>query len=449
MNKFTLPRLLTRLLLLCTTAFAGDYSTWAKYRNVTVNTAGINSTGVGKIPVLIRLNVTGQFDMFTQSEAVLPNGADIRITKADGTTDLPFEVDSWTSGTSGAGALWVLLDTLPPNTSYPLRIYWNKAGVTTASNGPAVFSAANGFLAAWHFSQEAGLPLLDATGNNTATPAGGAAAPTNNASSIIGFGKTFNGTSQFYQVGTDASALNLNSNTGPYTITAWANVDTCTTRVVVFSKYANSNSTAGGRQYALQTATTPTSWRITNAVPALSTNASNNEFAADDLSSCSNKTWTYLAASYETRGAAPVGDSIGASKLQLRVNSRPIVYGTLFSETGSSIGTASNTYIGKIASNDRYMKGSLDEITVSNVTRSADWLRVSYENQKAGSTTVSIDAQSTPPTTAVAGGLQAHRSAGKTRLVLSKNGVLLERHLGNGDTFLHTLDGKRFEADQP
>jgi hypothetical protein len=62
------------------------------------------------------------------------------VTKADGTTDLPFEVDHWVTGESGTGALWVLLDSVPSNsaTASSLRVYWNKAAVTTLSTPSAV-----------------------------------------------------------------------------------------------------------------------------------------------------------------------------------------------------------------------------------------------------------------------------------------------------------------------
>jgi hypothetical protein len=394
-NSIRLPlRAGSLVLTLAATAFAGDYSTWGKYRTVTINAAGITTTGVARVPVPIRFTSASHGDMFSAALAALPGGSDLRVTKADGTTDVPFEIDHWNVG--GPGTIWVLLDTVPAGGSVALRIYWHKSGAASASNGAAVFSPANGFVAAWHFSQPAGAAMLDATGNNnTANPAAGGAAPTEQAGSLIGTGKTFNGTSQFYQVGTDSSAVNLNTNTGPYTITAWANVEDCTTRISVFSKYANSNSVVGGRQYVLQTGPNANSWRMTNSVPSLAASNANNEFATDDSASCVSGSWTYLAATYNTGGAAAIGDSVGARTLQMRVNARPLTYGKVYSQTtGASIGRASNTFIGKLANNERYMRGSLDELTVSNVVRSADWLKLSYETQKAGATTTAISSES-------------------------------------------------------
>ncbi len=397
-------RFLTSILIFAGASLASDYTSWAKYRNLTLSTTGITTTQVTKIPVLLRFNITNQFDMFMGSTAALANGADIRITKSDGTTDIPFEIESWVTGASGTAAVWILLDTVVQNnaTAYSFRVYWNKASVTTSSSPSSVFSPGNGYTAVWHFNEAAGSPLQDATGNgNTATPGTGAAA-TDSANTLIGSGKTFNGSSQFYQVGTDSTFVSLPTDTGSYTITAWANPTSCAARIAVIAKYANDNSTAT-RQFALQTANTATDWRMTSNPSSLSTTTSNNEYVADVSGGCVEGTWSYLVGSYSS-SVAPTGDASGAAKLSLSMNAGTPVTGAIASQaTGTSIGKRGQTFIGKIGSNERYMSGTIDEITVSKVVRAADWIKLSYETQKAASTLVTVGA-SVPPTGAVAPG---------------------------------------------
>jgi hypothetical protein len=403
--------ILTLAVVVCATcagtARAGDYSTWAKYRTVTVNTTGVTSAAVKKIPLALRFNVANQFDMFTGVTAALAGGADIRVTKQDGTTDVPFEIESWVTGASGYGVLWVLLDSVPANsaTAYGLRVYWNKAAVTTLSSPATVFDTANGFLAVWHFNQAAGSPLLDATrNNNTATPGAATAAPADNAASLLGMGKSFDGATQFYQVGTGATALNLNTDTGPHTITGWANATSCAARIAVIAKYSNSNDIAGGRQYALHTANTTTTWRFTNDPTSLSTAGDNGgEYTADAADACVDGSWTYLAGRYNSNGNAPTADATGAANASLIVNGNAAITGAAANVTGTSIGTTSSTFIGKIATEERYMNGTLDEVTVSKVERSVDWLKLSYETQKPNPTAVVIASLSTPPTALLPG----------------------------------------------
>jgi hypothetical protein len=445
--NLSLKRTLASLLLLAIPSVAGDYSGWGRYRIATLNTGSLLTAGVGKIPVPIRLTAATQPDLFTGAYAAATDGSDLRVTKADGSTDLPFEIESWTTGASGSGVVWILLDTVVPASSYPFRLYWNQNGVASASNGSGVFSPANGYLAAWHFNQAAGATLKDATGVHDATPGAASAAPTHNAAAVLGAGKTFDGT-QFYQIGTNASAVNLNTNTGPFTITAWANVANCNTRVAVLSKYANSNTTVGGRQYVLQTAPTTQNWRFSNDPAALSSLSTNNEYVADDAASCTSGAWTWLAVTYSTGGVAPTADSAGARNLILRVNTRPAVRGgAVSSAQGSSIGTNSLAYIGKIASNDRYMNGSLDEIAVSNVLRSEDWLKLSHETQKPASTAIQVAAESVIQhlIVGVAPKISAARpgTAGSVKLVFLDGRVLLKKSAAGRDPLLYTLEGKR------
>jgi hypothetical protein len=406
---------------LATIAGAGDYSTWAKYRTVTVNTTGLTTTAVKKIPVALRFNVAGQFDMFTGSTAALANGADIRVTKADGTTDVPFEVESWTTGASGSGVLWVLLDSVPANsaTAYGLRVYWNKAGATTMSAPTAVFDTANGYLAVWHMNQAGAANLVDVTVNAHSAVAAGV--PTDNAASILGTGKVFDGATE-YVVGTGTS-LSLNTETGPYTITAWVNPASCGSRITIVSKYANDNS-EGTRQFALQTANTATNYRMTNNPTMFSSLTSANEYVADVVGGCVEGTWSYLAGMYNTNGAPPTADATGAAMLSLSLDAGTPVTGVTANQgTGTSIGTNAPFRIGNISSLDRYMNGTLDEITVSKVARSQDFIKLSYESQKVGATAVTIASVSVPPTSLLPGlrsqpGFGIQRTGSKVTFVL-------------------------------
>ncbi len=430
---------LSVLLALTCAAFATDYSSWAKYKNLTLSTTGITTTAVTKIPVLVRLSVANQFDLFTGTTAALANGADIRVTKADGTTDLPFEIDSWTTGAKGAGAIWVLLDSVPQNSpsAYSFRIYWNKAGATTISNSAAVFAPSNGFLAVWHFNQASGTPLVDATGNgNTATPGSGAA-PTDDSTSVIGMGKTFDGATQFYAVGTDSTALSLNTDNGPYTITAWANSGSCPSgRVAVLSKYANDNS-AGSRQYALQTGPTSSNWRLTDDPTSFSTLTANNEFVADAAGTCVPGTWTYLAGTYYS-AVTPTADATGAANAVLYVNggASPTTGVTASQATGTSIGKHSLTYIGKLADNTtpRFMDGPIDELTVSNVVRSDDWINLSYQTQAPASTALTIGA-SVPPT-----GIFSQSVAAGFKIQSTGSSVLFQLPVGISGVRISVMD---------
>jgi hypothetical protein len=368
-----------------------NYSLWSQHRNLYINTAAPTMTsppGAGvagnvlKFPLLVRLDSVNFGTGFAQS---IDRGADLRFTKAGDVVRLPHQIERWDSAARKAD-VWVLVDTVRGNLHNQLiRMHWGRASVPNASSGSEVFSSANGFAAVWHMNDSTS--QMDASGNgNTATPS--ATSPTHNANSLIGAGKTFNGTNNWYLVGTDASAINLNTSTGPYTISGWANPTSCAARISIFAKYTNSNTVAGGRQYALHTSNSTDTWRFTNAAAALSTVEGGGEFAADAPSTCIEGAWTHVVGTYSTNGHAPTVSDTTAAKAVIYVNGAFGGEGVQASVTNTSMGNTALTYIGRIASNERYMNGSIDEITVSTVRRDTNWIKLSYATQRAGANIV-------------------------------------------------------------
>jgi hypothetical protein len=215
---------------------ATDYSSWASYREVTVNTSAMSLSGhVTNIPILIRFNAADHADMLNNGATqILAGGTDVRVTKADGITDVPFEIESATTGASGALVLWVLADSVAQNsaTAATFRVFWGKAGATTISNPAAVFSPANGFQAVFHLSETggAGTAFTDAVRGITTTTEGTAENTTNpiigTSSRAFGTG-TSSGQSNNGAAATNYAFFNppvghpLHAHTGPITISAW------------------------------------------------------------------------------------------------------------------------------------------------------------------------------------------------------------------------------------
>jgi hypothetical protein len=383
----------------------GYNTNWSGHRTLAVNTtaSGANvAGGVANFPILVRLS-TADSAVFAAAKVT---GADIRFTKADNTTRLPHEIESWDSAGRSA-AIWVKLDTVLGNANTLLRMHWGNAAAADSSKGSSVFSAANGYLAVWHMNSpinNAGDTLFDATGNGRHGIAGlqgsggGVTLPADTAG-IIGKGKRFTGTAAtsalstggFFTITNADSALNLNTNTGPYTISAWTAPAVChtTARVAVFSKYVNGDSPANGRSFALHTGnSTGAPWRISN-VPSAFQGASGTTSEYIASATCTANEWTYLSASYNSNGAAPTADLAGAANVRLFKND---TLSGIANTTGTvnqvSVGTAATVYIGRLQSTDRFMRGGIDEIRVSNVQRSANWNKLEYENQKPGSAVV-------------------------------------------------------------
>ncbi len=384
-----------------------NYATnWSQHKNLYVHTGATRANvaaNVTKFPLLVRLNSTNFNDGFAQAKG---NGADIRFTKAGDAVRLPHQIETWDSAGKNA-AIWVLMDTVYASTNNQLfRLHWGNAAAADSSKGSAVFDTANGFVAVWHMNETtsaAGATIADATGNGNTGKLGlqgTGTAPTNVA--MIGNGKTFGGAEDnsntngaFFSIRDSAvNALNLNTARGPFTITAWANPAVCASgaRITVISQYDN-NNVEGTRAWALQTSENG-EWRQTlnPNLPAFQSATAGNEFKADYA--CNVGQWTYLAGRYESSTDAVPDDALSAEKLTLNVNGDPAVPGITASQSnGASIGASGIVFIGRLRSNananNRFMRGSLDEITVSKVRRSDAWIKLSYETQKPDANAVS------------------------------------------------------------
>src|SRR5262245_30822736 len=132
--SLTPRKMLAALGALAMLAHAGDYSTWARYRPVTVSTAGMGlSASVPNVPILVRFKAASHKDMLDSTATqVQSNGSDIRVTLADGTTDVPFEIEQVTTGPGGRLHLWILAANVTAEnpSAASFRVYWGKTGQT-------------------------------------------------------------------------------------------------------------------------------------------------------------------------------------------------------------------------------------------------------------------------------------------------------------------------------
>jgi hypothetical protein len=88
----------------------GSYGAWSGHRNIVLNTSatGANVAGtVTNFPVLVRLGAAEGGII-----AAANGGNSIRFSKADNTTALPYQIESWSST---AAAIWVRVDSVKGN----------------------------------------------------------------------------------------------------------------------------------------------------------------------------------------------------------------------------------------------------------------------------------------------------------------------------------------------
>ena len=312
------------------------YNSWAHSGSMFINTmsAGANlapGASVSNFPLLVRLNSSN----FNFAEAQ-NDGSDIRFSTSTG-ADLPYQIDRWDS-VGGNAAVWVKIPTITGNSTQEIKIYWGKSGVGSLSSGAGVFNSSNGYASVLHMDDA----LTDTLG--TTTPSNVNTTVTNG---LIGKARTFSA-GQGVLCGTSISGLP--SGAGSFSTGVW-----------------------------IRTATAPSNilgWGIQQASgKVVMTYASPPHVSMDCFFGGANVTGT---ATIPTSAWTYVVHTFQSNSTKLYVN------GALDASTsggGMNIPTPCRFELGGWSGTYSFV-GDMDEVRISNVVRSADWVKLEYENQK-------------------------------------------------------------------
>jgi hypothetical protein len=139
---------------------------WQYRRTVTISNPGLST--LTNYQVQITLN--SSFD-FANAKS---DGSDIRVTAADGTTLIPFWIETWIPATQ-QGSIWVKVPTLPAGGTTVFLYYGNPNAVNIVNNPDAVFDFYDGFDGAsldgskWSIANGSSSQAVEAGGQLTLT----------------------------------------------------------------------------------------------------------------------------------------------------------------------------------------------------------------------------------------------------------------------------------------
>jgi hypothetical protein len=358
------------------------YSTWTQHKFVGVNTSATGGgagvpTSITNFPVLIRLDATNFNAGFAQS---VGRGADLRFTKLGDVVRLPHQVERWDSAAKQA-EVWVRLDTVYASSMTSIRMHWGKSGAADSSNGGQVFDTTQGFAAVYHLGETASDSARDATKNRFH------GAPTNAPGStvgIVGLARSFNGTSQHFEVPNSASGKLNYPLDGIYTISSWAYIDPNSSAVdrVIAAKHDN--------QYALKIST-DSRWQF---------------FEYDG-------TWTIAGQAYELGRWTHLTGVLNGRDTYLYVDGYEAQSNLDCCSGGGSRNETINFFIGRAGeSARRWWWGNVDELRVASVARSPEWTLLDYQNQRPDAT-MTVLSDTLPVSIAAAPSVGPHARTGK------------------------------------
>jgi hypothetical protein len=290
-------------------------------------------------PLLVRLDK--DFFNFSQTKG---DGEDIRFSTSTG-TPLAYQTEEW-DATNGTASIWVRIPTIKGNARQEIKLYWGKTDAASESNGSAVFNESNGYLSVWHMND----PVKDEVGTLTSIDTG-----TTASAGMIGEGRHFGG-EKGIECGENIATYP--SGASAHSSEAWFRAEKPNANIIAWG-----NEQAQGK-VVMQFRSPP---HITMDCYFSDGNVKGN-------STLRMSQWIHVVHAYQ------------------REDSRIYVNGLLDGVSTSrgaplAIRSPAKMWIGGWYDNFNFV-GDMDEVRISKVARSAEWIRLQYENQKPMQTLV-------------------------------------------------------------
>jgi len=286
----------------------------------------------GGFPLLVRLD--RDFFDFSQAKA---GGEDIRFA-ADG-KPLAYQVEEWDPA-RGAASIWVRIPLIRGNARQEIHLHWGKADAASESRGTAVFNESNGYLSVWHMNG----PVQDEVGTLESRDTG-----TTATAGVIGPARHFAGGQGVF---CGDRITNYPSGSQPHSSEAWFRPAKPNCTVLAWG-----NEQAQGK-VVMQFRSPP---HI-------------------------NMDCYFSDANVQSRGTLPLSQWVQVVHTYEKGEARVYVNGVLDGlsrKAGAplSIKRPARLWLGGWYDNFDFV-GDIDEARISKVARSADWVRLQYENQK-------------------------------------------------------------------
>ncbi len=284
-------------------------------------------------PVLVRLH--RDFFDFSQAKA---NGEDIRFSSNTG-EPRAYQVEEWDAA-SGTASIWLRLPMIRGNARQEIRMHWGKADAASESSGAAVFNESNGYLSVWHMSS----PVKDEAGSLESKDAG-----TTPTAGVVGSARHLAGGQGVF--GGDKIA-NYPSGAKSHSSEVWFRPEKPNSSVLAWG-----NEQAQGK-VVMQFRSPPHV----------------------------NMDCYFSGANVAGGSKLPLNQWVHVVHTYQKGDSRVYVNGALdgvatTSSAPLAIQSPARLWLGGWYDNYDFV-GDLDEVRISKVARSADWVKLEYENQK-------------------------------------------------------------------
>lgn len=351
---FFLIPLLSSLLLNANKAEAAWFSSsWLYRKSLTIDSDQVSGTGdLTNFPILV-----SRTDSDLQANAQADSD-DIVFTSSDGVTQLDHEIEKYTSGT-GTLVAWVEIPTLDGDADTIIYMYYGNSGATAQENPTGVWDS--NYVGVWHMSEDpSGIApqILDSTNNNLDLTSAGSMTTGDLIASKVGDGIDLDGTNDYLTIN-DSATVSFGGNS--FTLESWINVpgSHVSDTSIIGKAHSSGSHTNPYFEYALQLGSTgqPRSFLATGTLSGNFTSVTSVSGAI------SVNTWHHLVAAKDS------------SLVRIYVNGSQ---NNTNSASGNIQDFSGPLRIGSNGGPGEYTKGTVDEVRISNISRSTDWLTTTY-----------------------------------------------------------------------
>lgn len=346
-------------------------TSWGFRRKITFNTTtAAPSENLTNYPAGIQINAS-RIDYAETKDA----GEDIRFVDANDSTELDYEIERWNE--SGTSVVWVEVPQIAQNSSTDyIWMYYGNSGASDNSTTTGVWD--DNYIAVYHFGETAG---NYSDSSNYGNDSSALSVTSRTATGKLGYAPDLEqGSSNSITI---TAILGEVSETHG-TLEAWVNVES-TPDEMHYVWYGDSAANGWGGEEEVHLAT---SEAIGDGLHGMFVQA--NADAQAEGGTINAGSWEYIAGTYE-----PVSSETLA-----------IVY-----ENGSSVDSNASTsgldsaqfgaaYIGRPGAAQRYYDGIIDEVRISDINRSAQWIAFTYCHIQE--TCISYGSEESAPITAAA-----------------------------------------------
>lgn len=315
-------------------------SNWGYRKEITINSSQVPSD-LTNFPVLI--NLSSDSDLVSHAQT---DGDDILFTNDTG-TKLNHEIESWNNTGNGDLVAWVNVTSLSHDTDTDIYMYYGNSGASNQENPEDVWDS--NYVAVWHMDESSG-NIIDSSGTIADHSFSGSLPDKRDG--VIDGCQDFDGTCDYIDFG-DESATEVSNPT----LTAWVKTDDYTDSLNGAITRGNVFGATHEYSYKMDFHSGNARFSVTDAL--------NNGYSTGHLAISDNK-WHMYALVYD-----------GSNVISYKDSSRNV--GDSFSGSIDYTKTCDSFVISEETC-DYEFAGRMDEIRLSSIARSDDWINTEYNS---------------------------------------------------------------------